>query len=69
MTNNTKDNIFVLGLLAIFFALGIWFGYGLGKYQTQLSAIRAGVGEFYLPNPTSQTSDFHWKTNITANLK
>ena len=50
-------------VISIFFLVGIWMGYEIGKYQTRCNAIRAGAGEFYLSGPLDQSPDFRWKTN------
>ena len=50
-------------LLLLFLACGLWFGWIIGKHRTHIAAVRAGAGEFYLPDKEAQTPDFRWKTN------
>ena len=48
--------------------LGGYVGFEIGKHRTHIASIRAGVGEFYLPDRESQTPEFRWKTNV-VNIK
>ena len=68
MTNDNKETLMVTVVIGIFFALGVWLGYNFGKYNTQISAVRAGVGEHVIVDKEIGSTQFQFKTN-TANLK
>jgi hypothetical protein len=46
--------------------LGGYVGFEIGKHRTHIASIRAGVGEFYLPDKEGTQGDFRWKTNTIA---
>lgn len=54
-------------LLIILCAISAFFGYCIGEQQMRLKAIRAGVGEFYLPAKNENLADFRWITNSITN--
>ena len=57
-----------LVVILIVALLSGWVGFELGRHRTHIAAVRAGAGEFYLPDKEAQTPEFRWKTN-TFNLK
>ena len=65
---NILENWMPLVLLTVFFSLGLWVGFEIGKYRTHVAAVRAGVGEFYLPDKEDTLSEFRWKTSA-VNIK
>ena len=68
MTENKMtgaDRILLIAILVIALLSG-YIGYEIGKHRTHIASIRAGVGEFYLPDKEGTQSDFRWKTNTIA---
>ncbi len=49
--------------IAIALFIGVWAGVQVTSVGYNLSAIRAGVGEYKIVDPTIGTTEFVWVTN------